>query len=374
MSVEIVTRKDGARRYRVRWREAGRNRARTFDRKRDADLFDADVRRRSQAGTLAMLDAGTETLDEYVAATWTPTYAPDLAPRTRQLYADLYDRHVSPHLGTVRLRDLNPELIARWQADRLTAGVGRESVRKAFTLLGGILQRAAEAQRIPSNPQRHVRKAAPADRQEVRPLAPTSIERMRAALGARDATLISVLAYGGLRPEEALALRWGDVRERTILVERAVALGEFRETKTRHHRTVRLLAPLRVDLAAWRLASGRPADDALVFPGNNGAPWTLAAYQSWRRRAFARALKAADISRARPYDLRHSFASLLLAEGRNVIYVARQLGHGAQLTTGTYGHVIDELEDTATIDAEAEIRAARETPVPASYPRTLAEA
>jgi len=46
-----------------------------------------------------------------------------------------------------------------------------------------------------------------------------------------------------------------------------------------------------------------------------------------------------------PYDLRHSFASLPLHEGRSVIYVARQLGHGARLTLGTYGHVIDELDD-----------------------------
>jgi hypothetical protein len=43
-----------------------------------------------------------------------------------------------------------------------------------------------------------------------------------------------------------------------------------------------------------------------------------------------------------------------------VIYVARQLGHGAQLTLGTYGHVIDELEDSPRQDAEAAILAARD--------------
>ena len=53
----------------------------------------------------------------------------------------------------------------------------------------------------------------------------------------------------------------------------------------------------------------------------------------------------ADPPSARPYDLRHSFASLLLHEGRSVVSVARQLGHGAGLTLSTYGHVSDELED-----------------------------
>jgi integrase len=57
--------------------------------------------------------------------------------------------------------------------------------------------------------------------------------------------------------------------------------------------------------------------------------------------------------------LRHSFASLLLHEGRSVIYVARQLGHDARLTLTRYGHVIDELEDRPRIEAEAAIAEAR---------------
>jgi integrase len=102
--------------------------------------------------------------------------------------------------------------------------------------------------------------------------------------------------------------------------------------------------------------SGQPTP---TDPGHAGGPWTDEAYRSWRRRAFRRALAAAGIEHARPYDLRHSFASLLLHQGRSVIYVARQLGHGAQLTLGTYGHVIDELDDRPQQDAESAITDAR---------------
>ena len=63
--------------------------------------------------------------------------------------------------------------------------------------------------------------------------------------------------------------------------------------------------------------------------------------------------------RRHKYDLRHSFASLLLHEGRSVIYVARQVGHDARLTLTRYGHVIDELEDRPRIEAEAAIAEAR---------------
>jgi integrase len=58
--------------------------------------------------------------------------------------------------------------------------------------------------------------------------------------------------------------------------------------------------------------------------------------------------------------LRHSSASLLLREGRNVVYVARQMGTSAQLILSTYGHVIEELEDEPNIGAEDAIRQARE--------------
>jgi integrase len=204
-----------------------------------------------------------------------------------------------------------------------------------------------------------VKKARRPRREEVRALSPGTIEAMRSALGTRDAALISVLAYAGLRPGEALGLRWGDIRERTILVQRSVSLGEEADTKTRQHRTVRLLPPLTADLRAWHVAAGRPDDSEFVFPGKNGKPWTQAAYQSWRRRAFRRATLSAGLTHARPYDLRHSFASLLLHEGRSVIYVARQLGHDARLTLTRYGHVMDELEDAPRIEAEVAIAHAR---------------
>jgi integrase len=359
MEIQKRILKSGAVRWRVRWRQGEQYRSQTFDRKGDATTFAAEIRRRQQLGTLAVMDNGRVTLDQYVRNTWVPAYLSSLARKTQLHYEQLMLKHVLPQLGTLELRQITPETIARWQADRLASGAGRVSIRHAFDLLGSVLQRAFEGGLIQNNPARAVRKAPRPRRQEVRPLAPAHIEAMRNASSPRDATLISVLAYAGLRPGEALALQWRDIREQTMLVERAVSLGEEKDTKTTSHRTVRLLAPLAADLREWKLRSGRPDDRELIFPSATGAVWTLPAYQSWRRRAFARALTGADIEHARPYDLRHSFASLLLHEGRSVIYVARQLGHDARLTLTTYGHVMDELEDQPQLDAVAAITAAR---------------
>ena len=173
--------------------------------------------------------------------------------------------------------------------------------------------------------------------------------------------LVSVLAYAGLRPGEALALTWIHIRERTILVERAVALGEFKTTKTSRARTVRMLAPLAADLREWRIGQGMPLDEALVFPGRGGPVWGHDAWHYWRRRVFTPAAKASGVdSPVRPYDLRHSFVSLLLAEGANVVEIARQAGHSPTMTLSTYAHLFDEAASAERVSAEDEIRRARQ--------------
>jgi integrase len=370
VSVEKVTRKSGAVVWRVRWREGSRNRARTFDRKADAARFETDVRRRQQTGDLPRLEGGRETLSAF-AETWWGTYAvPNLALKTRRIYAELWDRHVLPRLGTITLRELTPEVVATFRADLTAAGVGDPTVRKTLAFLQGVLERAVEWRRIDSNPAKTVRKPPQRKTRVVDLPSAAAVEEMRERLRAqkrmRDATLVCVLAYAGLRPGEALALEWRHVRERTILVEQAVALGEVKETKTGQTRTVRLLAPLATDVAEWRLASGRPGPKSLVFPGPRGMSWTDTAYRNWRRRVFAPAATAVGLDGSPPYYLRHLFCSLLLAEGASVVEVARQAGHSPAMTLSTYGHVIEELEGIERRSAEAVIRATREAAASAS--------
>ena len=149
--------------------------------------------------------------------------------------------------------------------------------------------------------------------------------------------------------------------------------GKAKATKTRAVRTVRLLAPLAADLREWRMASGRPGDGALVFPGRDGA-WTKDDRDVFRRRGWSTACRRAGIDVVPPYDLRHSFASLLLAEGRTVHYVAAQLGHSPALTLSTYGHLIAEYADAGPIDAEQEIAVARAGRRAVTYPGKMPHA
>jgi integrase len=147
--------------------------------------------------------------------------------------------------------------------------------------------------------------------------------------GLRDATIVSLLAYAGIRTfSEFRGLEWTDLGERGLRVTASKTGGRVR--------VVRLLHPLAQDLAEWRFATGRPRGRrALMFPRADGEPWRETDWRNWRRRVFRPAAEWAGIDASVPYDLRHSFASLLIAEGKDVVYVARQLGNSVETCSRT---------------------------------------
>jgi hypothetical protein len=134
--------------------------------------------------------------------------------------------------------------------------------------------------------------------------------------------------------------------------------GGVKTTKTGQSRTVRLLAPLGDELADWRRSLDQP-DDALLFPNGSGGIWNDPAWQTWHRDAWVPACRTVGLEGARPYDLRHSFVSLLIHEGRSVVEVARQAGHSPTMTLDVYAHVFDEFDIAERVSAEDQIAQAR---------------
>ena len=122
---------------------------------------------------------------------------------------------------------------------------------------------------------------------------------------------------------------------------------------------VRLLAPLADDLHAWQRATDRDAETDLIFPAPDGSPWNADRARNWRKRTFADAAEAAGVPNARPYDLRHSYVSLLIAQGATVVEVARQAGHAPTMTLSTYAHLFDKDDGADHRPADDQIRAAR---------------
>ena len=367
MSIHTEKRADGSKAFKVRFRDGGVNRARSFDRRADARAFEAELRRRRQLGALAvqqLTERHGPTLGEWVEQRWAVEHASTLAQSTRDRYSNVYAVHIAPTLDTVPLAEVTVGRVRAWQVELLKAGVGVGTVDKARTLLSSILRHAAEAEVIPANPMSLVRAPATEQRDAVVPLAPATVERIREAMrhpqprevaandrrgryerpapgnpatNQRDAIIVSLLAYSGLRPGELRALRWSDVGESVINVQRACNPdGSIKRVKGGERRSVRLLAPLAQDLREYLLAAGRPPARSLIV-STDGKPWTKSEWQCWRVDRWAPACRTFGLDPApRPYDCRHSFASLLLAEGRQPTYVARQLGHSVAVLLRTY--------------------------------------
>jgi integrase len=100
-------------------------------------------------------------------------------------------------------------------------------------------------------------------------------------------------------------------------------------TTTEELRTVRLLPPLSADVASLR---GESSPDELVFQTADGLLMSDGDWRNWRKRVFGFVAAGFGIRGSRPYDLRHSFASLLIREGASVVEVARQMGNAPSVT------------------------------------------
>lgn len=364
MSVHKKVKANGDNSWQVRYRAAGRNRQQTFATKKQAEAFDGSVRMKQLTGEMAMIDAGKKSLAEF-GEEWWEVASEVLATATRQNYSTSWNKHVLPFLGDKQLRELTPRVVEEWKTELSRNGRRDQTVKKAMNVLQTCLQKAVLWGEIKVNPVREVKKPSSKRRRAIRPAAPLVVEQMREHLleegNVRDATLVSILAYAGLRPGEALALRWDHVRSKTLLIEDAVAYGEAKETKTEAIRSVPILQSLRDDLEYWRPRAPKYPGD-LIFPSRSrgGKPWAREAYKSWGQKAFKRAAIAVDRPDLSPYALRHSLASLLLRQGMSVVEVAAIMGHQPTMCLSTYAHVIADLDEDDRRPANELIQDARE--------------
>jgi integrase len=265
------------------------------------------------------------------------------------------DRPFHP-IAETSLRLLSAKVIEGWRNERLAAGAGEQSIRKTMALMKTMLDRALRDGAIANNPANLVRKPSGKRKGESVTLPPEKVEKIRAKLDAEGKALVSVLAYSGVRPGEALALRWIDIATKTLRVAGGTEPdGSPKATKTGAARSVVLLAPLAADLDDWRKqANGSP----LVF-GRNGGGWTQDDWRNWRNRRFVPAAKAAGVPITRAYDLRGSIASLWLQEGINPVQIAAWLGHDVATLLRDYARVIAELDPADKTQAAQRIAAAR---------------
>jgi len=355
MSVQKRIGRNGRVSWQARVEHEGRHIARTFRLKADADAWEADARRRAQLGAYGTPEPAKSSLAAWLRAWWDRD-AHRWQRSTRNQRASVLDKWIVPHLGAVRMRDLGPPRVRDFQRDIRAAGCTPAQTNAVMRVLSAALGAAVRDGQLPGNPCEGIEKI-PRLVERPQPLTPLEVERIRAAMPtARDMLAVGLLAYAGLRPEEALALRWIDVRPGLLVIDRAFTHGELKATKTHQRRTVEILPPLVADLDMLR--PGNPGRDDLVIPALRAAHLAL---NNWRPRVWDVAANAAGVGWATPYTGRHTYASLLIHAGRSPLIVAASLGHAdAHMTFRNYAHIYDEAALAPMTDPSSAIREARE--------------
>jgi integrase len=363
VSVRARKRARGRVAYEVVWRDPdGRQRCETFWTRREADARDREIRDLRDRGRHEAMDAGSESLREATERWWVDHVESSVSHRTAMVYASALDGHLLPRLGSMAIRDIQPADVVALQRDLRADGVGEAMTQKALMVLSGIMRHSQLLGRIPANPVGPVPIKQPKRKRAIRPRSPETVEAMRSLALARgwlrEATLLSLLAYAGLRPGEAFALQWDGVGDRSLIVEHGRADGSLKPTKTDRIRTVSLLAAVIEDLDAWRTVASPPADDDLLFPRPDGRVFRDADH-NWRARQFDPVARAAEVGGATPYALRHSFASLLVQAGWNALEISNEMGNSPEVVQRDYSHLFREFVRGERLNPEQTIAAAR---------------
>jgi integrase len=179
-----------------------------------------------------------------------------------------------------------------------------------------------------------------------RPEAPTDAE---AAEDQRDAEAVRVAAYAGLRQGELLALRWRDIdwAGSAITVSRSFSVGIEGETKSGRIRRVPMADQTTAALDRLSRRGDFTSPDDLVFCSPIGRSLNASAL----RRRYKKARDVAGMRPLRWHDLRHSFGSLLVAGGVDIVSVKDAMGHTQLATTSRYLHARPASERAAQFTA-----------------------
>jgi integrase len=347
--------------------------------KRDAQRYLAKVLREVDLGNF--VESSQESLSDFLEHWLTNTVGKRIREHTLDDYRTLTRNHILPTLGAARLSQLTTERIEEVYTALSKRGLSPRTVRYVHSVLHNALEHAVDRGKLAKNPT----KKATLPRECKREMRSLSVEEaarlLVAAKESRFEALVQLLLVGGLRPAEALGLKWADFDGDRIRVQRSLVSSRdggphFDAPKTdRARRSIPLpptvvgtLRALRATQNAERLKAGPKWTDLdLVFTTREGKPleWRVIA-----RRHLRPLLRAASVQALRPYDLRHSCATLLLSSGENAKVVSERLGHASvALTLDVYSHVLPDMQQGAAEKLEQLLFAAPLVPEPYSASR-----
>lgn len=351
MAGNIAKRPNG--KWRARYRDEGGNEhARHFDRKIDAQRW----------------------LDETSASVLTGTYADPKAGRISfaAFYGEWSSRQVwvpgtvlamslaarSVPFGDKPIKDVRRSEVEAWIKAMDSARLAPGTIKTRFVNVRSVFRAALKDRVIGSDPTDGVR--LPRGRRAEAAMSiptPDEVGQLLTVADERFRTFIALCSFAGLRLGEAAAVQAGDINflRKSLSVNRQVqrvpgGAVDLRAPKYGSERAVYLADSL-VELLAQHIAvHGTHGPRQWVFVGDGEDPPHQNTVGYWWRKT----LRDAGLSGIKLHDLRHFYASGLIAAGCDVVTVQRSLGHAKATTTlNTYAHLWPSAEDRTRKAAES---------------------
>lgn len=297
------------------------------------------------------------TVSEWIEA-YLDLRRPELAPRTLEQYADLVNRYIVPAIGAIPLEDLRPLAVAQ-----LLAPISAQHPRTAqlvHRFLSAACKRAVAYGVLAANPVAAV--AAPRHRRaDPRWLDAEGVHALLSrTVGSRWHIAWSLALCLGLRRGELAGLKWRDVDldKRLLTVSQQVQLigGRIVTGPPKSDaglRSLPLPASLSAELAMWRRAQRAPiGPECYVLSCHaDGGPVTPGALNH----ALARDMQRAGLEPINLHGLRHTMATMAVAQGVHLRVLQALLGHAnISITADTYSHIVPSALRDA-VDAINEI-------------------
>ncbi len=291
---------------------------------------------------------------------WLVTVEPNVAYKTYVSYEQIVRLHLIPCLGKTPLAKLSVEKIQAFLNNKLRdREISARTVAYTRRLLSMALKKAVVWNLCPRN-NAVLTDAIKVPAFKIEPMAPDDARRILEAIrGHRWEAVFIVALASGMRAGEVLALHWKDVdlKEGILFVRQKLQRQNGKltldEPKSEHSKRYLRLPQVAIQaLKAHRsaqnqlklLAGEKWKGTDFIFTTSIGTPIDICNLD----KEWLKILQGAELPRIRIHDLRHGFATLLLAKGANIKTISDALGHSqVSFTLKTYAHVGDALKQEA---------------------------
>lgn len=295
--------------------------------------------------------SGSEALETPSFSNFAETWYQECLPQWRPLHQEsvrgVLDKYLLPRFGDWTVGEIRRADILAFRAElsrmpgRRGKPLGNSRINKVMTFLRQILNEAAF--RYDFNPAFQGIKSLKVPKADVDPFSLEEVNRIIASCRADYRNYFVVRFFTGMRTGEIHGLRWRniDFDRDLILIRETLVNGEISQGAKTYDscREIPMLPAVKEAMLAQRKAT--PRDIEWVFWNRNGSPINP---QNFTKRVWRPLLAYLDLDYRRPYQTRHTTATLMLAAGESPEWVARVLGHTTtQMLFSTYSRYVPNL-------------------------------